>query len=86
MATELLNEELEQVIGGRFHKSQQGIVRITNCKHGMYARTEPGSQERVAFVHLNEEFPYYGSSNGWVKIKVNGKFGYVKKALTIVID
>ena len=86
MTDELNVNELDQVSGGKYYLSQHGTVRIVHCGQGMFALKQPGGKERVGFVGAGSEHPYFGSCDGWAKIKVHGQYGYVKAYAVAVVD
>ena len=58
-------------------------MTLTITHNGVNIRSAPGMDSSVLTVApLGATFPYLGENGIWYMVDVNGKVGYVSKALT----
>ena len=81
----ILNEkELEQVAGGA---QKLGRALIFNCQHRCNARKGPGTEyEKWGYAYAGKVYDFYGWTNGWAMLKIDGYYKYVFKDFVMIID
>ena len=82
---ELNEEELDQVNGGGLDPERpKGHVQIVNCDV-VNVRDAAGGGKVIGRARCGARLEYYGTTNGWARVKAGSVIGYVYKTYFKVV-